>query len=64
MKTILVDGQTLKEMVASGIAWLEEAAPDVNAIDVFAIPDGDTGTKMVLTITFTLEEAKLNSGMV
>jgi hypothetical protein len=64
MKTVLVDGQTLKEMVASGIAWLEEAAPDINAIDIFAIPNGDTGTKMVLTITFALEEAKLNSGAV
>jgi DAK2 domain fusion protein YloV len=61
MKINLADGQTLKEMLASGTAWLEKSAPDINAINVFPIPDGDTGTNMVLTMQFALEEAKLNS---
>jgi len=61
MKADLVDGQTLKEMFASGTAWLEKSAPDINAINVFPVPDGDTGTNMVLTMKFALEEAKLNS---
>ena len=61
MKTDLADGQTLKEMFASGTAWLEKSAPDINAINVFPVPDGDTGTNMVLTMKFALEEAKLNS---
>jgi len=61
MKTNLADGQTLKEMFASGTAWLEKSAPDINAINVFPVPDGDTGTNMVLTMKFALEEAKLNS---
>jgi uncharacterized protein len=61
MKTDLADGQTLKEMFASGTAWLEKSAPDINAINVFPVPDGDTGTNMVLTMQFALEEAKLNS---
>jgi DAK2 domain fusion protein YloV len=61
MKTDLADGQTLKEMFASGTAWLEKSAPDINAINVFPVPDGDTGTNMVLTMEFALEEAKLNS---
>jgi len=61
MKTDLADGQTLKEMFASGTAWLEKSAPDINAINVFPVPDGDTGTNMLLTMQFALEEAKLNS---
>jgi DAK2 domain fusion protein YloV len=61
MKTDLADGQTLKEMFASGTAWLEKSAPDINAINVFPVPDGDTGTNMVLTMQFALEEAKHNS---
>jgi len=61
MKISLADGQTLKEMFASGTAWLEKSAHDINAINVFPIPDGDTGTNMVLTMQFALEEAKLNS---
>jgi fatty acid kinase len=62
MKTDLADGQTLKEMFASGTAWLEKSAPDINAINVFPVPDGDTGTNMVLTMKFALEQAKSNSG--
>jgi len=61
MKTDLADGQTLKEMFASGTAWLEKSASDINAINVFPVPDGDTGTNMMLTMQFALEEAKLNS---
>jgi hypothetical protein len=48
-------------MFASGTAWLGKSAPDINAINVFPVPDGDTGTNMVLTMQFALEEAKLNS---
>jgi len=61
MKTDLADGQTLKEMFASGTAWLEKSAADINAINVFPVPDGDTGTNMVLTMKFALEEVKLDS---
>jgi len=61
MKTDSANGQTLKEMFVSGTAWLEKSAPDINAINVFPVPDGDTGTNMVLTMEFALEEAQLNS---
>jgi len=61
MKSDLADGQTLKEMFTSGTAWLEKSAPDINAINVFPVPDGDTGTNMVLTMKFALEEIKSNS---
>jgi DAK2 domain fusion protein YloV len=48
-------------MFAWGTAWLEKSAPDINAINVFPVPDGDTGTNMVLTLKFALEETKTNS---
>ncbi len=60
MKVNLIDGQTLKEMFTSGTAWLEKSAPDINAINVFPIPDGDTGTNMLLTMRSALEEANQN----
>jgi len=61
MKADLADGQTLREMFASGTAWLEKSAPDINAINVFPVPDGDTGTNMLLTMRSALEEAKASS---
>jgi DAK2 domain fusion protein YloV len=61
MKSDLADGQILKDMFASGTAWLEKSASDINAINVFPVPDGDTGTNMVLTMKFALEEAKSSS---
>jgi DAK2 domain fusion protein YloV len=61
MKTDLANGQTLKGMFASGTAWLEKSASDINAINVFPVPDGDTGTNMVLTMKFALEQAESKS---
>jgi DAK2 domain fusion protein YloV len=61
MKTDLANGKTLKEMFASGTAWLEKSAPDINAINVFPVPDGDTGTNMLLTMQFALQEVKSSS---
>ena len=59
MKTDSTAGQTLRDMFTSGTVWLEESVPDINAINVFPVPDGDTGTNMALTMKFALEEAKL-----
>lgn len=62
MESHLVDGQILREMFTSGTAWLEKSAPDINAINVFPVPDGDTGTNMLLTMRSALQEATENSG--
>jgi DAK2 domain fusion protein YloV len=61
MKNDLANGQTLKDIFSSGTAWLEKSAPDINAINVFPVPDGDTGTNMVLTMQFALQGIKSNS---
>jgi dihydroxyacetone kinase-like predicted kinase len=36
---------------------LEKSIDDVNAINVFPVPDGDTGTNMFLTMRSLMEEA-------
>ncbi len=45
-----IDGRTLKAMIAAGYAWLERHKETVNALNVFPVPDGDTGTNMFLTM--------------
>ena len=37
--------------------WLEKSAPDIDALNVFPVPDGDTGTNMLLTMRSGVEEA-------
>ncbi len=59
-KSKIADGKTLKSMFASGTVWLEKAAPDINAINVFPVPDGDTGINMVLTMRSAMEEVNHN----
>ena len=39
------------------MTWLERHADRVNAVNVFPVPDGDTGTNMFLTMRSTMEEA-------
>ena len=46
----LCDGYALKDMIAAGMIWLELNYQKVNALNVFPVPDGDTGTNMLLTI--------------
>lgn len=55
-------GRELKEMFAAGSVWLEKSVSDINAINVFPVPDGDTGTNMLLTLRSTLEEADRSLG--
>lgn len=49
MKTI--DGQTLKTMLISASNNLYNHYPEVDALNVFPVPDGDTGMNMNLTLT-------------
>ncbi len=52
----LCDGRALRELVASGTAWLEAHIDFVNSLNVFPVPDGDTGTNMYLTMQAALRE--------
>jgi dihydroxyacetone kinase-like predicted kinase len=44
------DGQGLKRLAAAGLGWLERHYETVNALNVFPVPDGDTGINMLLTM--------------
>lgn len=45
-----LDGQGLKQLVEAGMTWLRTNQQIVNALNVFPVPDGDTGTNMLLTM--------------
>lgn len=44
------DGIKLKYLFAAGLAWLEHNRERVNQLNVYPVPDGDTGTNMTLTM--------------
>jgi DAK2 domain fusion protein YloV len=54
-----IDGQDLREMFAAAASWLEKSSADIDALNVFPVPDGDTGTNMLLTMRSTVEESQL-----
>ena len=51
-----LDGQGLKRLVRAGLAWLERHQPVINALNVYPVPDGDTGTNMLLTMQSAYQE--------
>lgn len=55
-KMMVLDGERFKQMVYAGLLWLRGHQEEVNALNVFPVPDGDTGTNMVLTMQSAWEE--------
>jgi DAK2 domain fusion protein YloV len=53
-----INGQSMKRLVEAGLAWLRTNQQTVNALNVFPVPDGDTGTNMVLTMQSAWNEIK------
>lgn len=53
-----IDGQSLKRLVEAGMIWLRTNQQIVNSLNVFPVPDGDTGTNMLLTLTSAYNEIK------
>ena len=51
------NGQDLRNMFVAATSWLEKSAPDIDSLNVFPVPDGDTGTNMLLTMRSSIEEA-------
>src|SRR5574341_2439223 len=52
------DGQAVKRLVEAALAWLKTNQQTVNSLNVFPVPDGDTGTNMLLTMTSAWNEIK------
>lgn len=42
-----ITGKQYKEFMIAGLTWLRTNQESVNALNVFPVPDGDTGTNMV-----------------
>ena len=51
-----MDGRRIKTLFQSALLWLRQHQESVNALNVFPVPDGDTGTNMTLTMTSAWEE--------
>lgn len=56
-----ISGSEFRDMFAAATTWLEKSAPDIDALNVFPVPDGDTGTNMLLTMRSTIEEGYKSS---
>ncbi len=52
----IIDGKTLKRLLIFGAANLHANVKEVNDLNVFPIPDGDTGENMYLTIKGGVDE--------
>ncbi len=46
-----IDGVIFKQMIISGANNLYNSYPEIDALNVFPVPDGDTGTNMNLTMS-------------
>ena len=53
-----IDGLLLRDMVVAGAALLEKNREAVDALNVFPVPDGDTGTNMSLTMQSAIKELR------
>ncbi len=51
-----IDGQKLKKLLEASLSWLKANQQLVNSLNVFPVPDGDTGTNMLLTMQAAYNE--------
>lgn len=60
--SVPIDGRGMKTLLEAGMVWLKTNQQIVNSLNVFPVPDGDTGTNMVLTMQAAFDEVE-NSGV-
>ena len=51
-----INGKDLKELFNASLIWLKNHQAVINAMNVFPVPDGDTGTNMFLTMQSAFQE--------
>jgi DAK2 domain fusion protein YloV len=56
------DGDGLLEAFRAAVANLEAHVDEINALNVYPVPDGDTGSNMLATVKAALEEAEATTG--
>ncbi len=58
MKIYSFNGEDLKMMLVGGVNLLAKSKAEIDALNVFPVPDGDTGTNMYLTLLAGVKEAR------
>ena len=53
-----IDGMMLKDMFLAGATLLERNRASIDALNVFPVPDGDTGTNMSQTISMAVKDLR------
>jgi DAK2 domain fusion protein YloV len=56
-RAVTLSGSELRSMLIAGTGWLEKIVVDINALNVYPVPDGDCGTNMLFTMRASLAEA-------
>jgi len=56
--TVPINGGGLKALLEAGMIWLKTNQQVVNSLNVFPVPDGDTGTNMLLTMQAAFDEVE------
>ncbi len=51
-----INGQELKHLVEASLQWIKTNQQLINSLNVFPVPDGDTGTNMLLTMQAACNE--------
>ncbi len=57
------NGQQLRKLARAGLIWLEKHHRIVNDLNVFPVPDGDTGTNMLLTMKSAYKQIQNSTEM-
>lgn len=60
MEYLYIDGLIFEKMVANGCKHLEDNKGYINSLNVFPVPDGDTGTNMSMTFKSAFDEIEKN----
>lgn len=57
-----INGATLRKMLVTSYSLLEENKDNIDALNIFPVPDGDTGTNMTLTLKSAVAEMNACEG--
>ncbi len=56
MPNQVIDGRKLRDMILLGVSLLSQSKASIDALNVFPVPDGDTGTNMSMTMLSAAKE--------
>ena len=56
MKIEILDGAMFKKALIGAAKFLEDNKEEINSLNVFPVPDGDTGTNMSLTVNSAIKQ--------